>query len=202
LIEDATDTAKLQASLEEMQDINEMLRSVNMLDGLTGVLNRFQIEREMGREFERAKRYGTKFTVGMLDLDHFKLINDQHGHLAGDDVLRVVASGVTGQLRAVDFVGRFGGEEFVFLLAETDEAGAEVVAERLRGHIQGLTINHRELSITVTASIGVVAFHPQMNDVRHMMYLADTALYRAKEQGRNRVVIYRREADGELPPRA
>jgi len=200
VIQDMTDVAQTQMALDEARDMNEMLRSVSMLDCLTGVLNRFQIERQMGHEFDRAKRYGSTFTIGMLDLDHFKLINDQHGHLAGDDVLRAVAVSLTADLRSVDFVGRFGGEEFVFVLGETDEAGAMVVAERLRRHIEGLAIAHRDKTISVTASIGVVGFRPQMTDFRHMLYLADTALYQAKEQGRNRAVLCRHDTEREQLP--
>jgi diguanylate cyclase len=200
MIQDMTEASLTQGTLEETQDMNEMLQCMNTLDCLTGVLNRFQIERQIVHEFDRASRYGSNFAIGMIDLDHFKSINDQYGHLAGDDVLRTIARSLTEQVRAVDFVGRFGGEEFLFLLAETDDAGAMVVAERLRKHVEGLTIVHRDLKISVTTSIGVVGFRPGMKDCRQMMYLADIALYEAKKQGRNRIVLHQHECDHPQPP--
>ncbi len=152
-------------------------------DALTGLLNRRGLYRAFDGEAERARRYGSALAVILFDLDHFKQINDRHGHAAGDRVLRMVGEEVRRALRPADCVGRWGGEEFVVLLPQTVLAGAVEVAERLRYLVSGLRSEAGPLS----ASFGVAEWVPTDN-LGTLVRRADGALYKAKQAGRNRVV--------------
>jgi diguanylate cyclase (GGDEF)-like protein len=128
--------------------------------------------------------------VLFIDLDHFKRINDQHGHLAGDRVLQAVALCVQQHLRASDVFGRIGGEEFCVFLPHTDAAGAKQVAEDLRTHIEALMPEiARATHLRVTASIGVTSVGPEDESLQTIQHRADEAMYQAKQQGRNRVSV-------------
>ncbi|HUF79457.1 MAG TPA: sensor domain-containing diguanylate cyclase, partial [Thermoanaerobaculia bacterium] len=161
-------------------------------DSLTGLLRREAVLEFLARELDRACRYDRPLTVGMADLDHFKEVNDRYGHLAGDTLLQRVAQELAGGLRSSDAVGRYGGEEFLIVLPETDLAGARVVADKLRRLVEGVRAPMDDgEDVSVTISIGLAsradAGVPKVATPRDLLELADRALYRAKEEGRNRI---------------
>jgi diguanylate cyclase (GGDEF)-like protein len=160
---------------------------VMTLDGLTQVHNRRYFEEALARECARSKRYRHPFTLVMLDIDLFKGINDTHGHLAGDAVLRQVAQRVRGHVRTSDVVARIGGEEFAVILPGTELAGAIAYAEKLRQRIADEPIPAGESTLRVTISLGVAQYDPTMDAPEALIQLADERLYDAKRSGRNRV---------------
>lgn len=159
-----------------------------LLDTLTQLPNRKAYEQRLAEESERWKRYGRPLTLAVCDLDHFKSINDQFGHLAGDKVLRIIAKTLRGRLRKSDFIARIGGEEFVILLPETDRAEAQRALETLRDAVAQCPFHFRDQRIAVTVSIGIAAFSADATP-ETVFDRADTALYRAKEAGRNRCIV-------------
>jgi diguanylate cyclase (GGDEF)-like protein len=171
-----------------LRDRERRLEAMARTDALTGVANRRRFLEVFTREFERAKRYGTSLSCVLLDLDHFKSINDRHGHQVGDRVLVAAAQAFTRSLRTHDTIARWGGEEFVLLLPQTDLAGAEAVAERCRRSLEDTVIPAEGGRVAATVSIGV-ATHPQppFESEGALLKSADDALYRAKVSGRNRV---------------
>lgn len=167
----------------------ERLKSMALTDSLTGVDNARNFMQKFIREIKRSKRHGKPLCVAMLDLDHFKSVNDKHGHLAGDDVLRAVAQFVQRSMRLEDEFARIGGEEFAALLPDTNLEGAKVIAERIREVVETSPVRLDDgTELSVTASIGVAEVDPQASDFEAAMEAADKALYKAKQQGRNRVV--------------
>lgn len=156
-------------------------------DGLTGLYNRRSFDRELAAERARFERYGRPMALLILDIDHFKGINDHYGHEAGDTVLRGVATAIRAGIRDVDFAARFGGEEFVILLPETLLPAATEVAERLRAAIEHIQAPWRGERIPVRASIGVSACPTCVPDPGSLVKSADAMLYQAKQNGRNRV---------------
>jgi len=162
------------------------------IDAKTGLLNAATWHRESETELSRAKGYWSPASAAIIDIDHFKAVNDTYGHLAGDRVLRVVADRFKAQLRDGDLIGRFGGEEFAILLPRTTGPEAARVAERLRGHIADAPIavsDGRDESILVgiTVSIGVAELASSRQDLDDLLAAADAALYQAKDEGRNRI---------------
>ena len=173
---------------------HERLKQIGLTDALTGISNRRYFEHRCLIEAEQACRHSQSLSAMFIDIDHFKRINDTHGHQTGDDVLRSVASAIQECLRAGDTVARYGGEEFVVLCPHTDCQAANTVAERIRTHIeQRLFRTPSGRDIRVTISIGIAAFstdgHGTEEAIRAMLALADQALYRAKSDGRNRTVV-------------
>ncbi len=164
-------------------------RELAMTDDLTGLFNRRTIFERLREEMDRARRYATSISCIMMDLDHFKRINDTYGHLAGDEVLRAAASIARQNKRVPDVVGRYGGEEFLMLLPETGRTGARIVAERVRESIEDTLVEYDDSRIRITASLGVATAH---NDEKlsgdELLQRADNALYEAKNRGRNRTV--------------
>ena len=159
-------------------------------DGATGVYNHRHFQVLLGLEVDRALRFGKPFTLLMSDLDGFKAINDRHGHLAGDRLLRVVADTLRSSVRSVDLVARYGGEEFAVILPGTSAARGRMVAEKLRrtiGSLRPRTTSGARLRITL--SLGVAGFPRHARDKAGLIAAADAALYRAKSEGRNRVVV-------------
>jgi diguanylate cyclase (GGDEF)-like protein len=166
---------------------HEEIYRLMTLDGLTQLHNRRFFQEAMEREFARSKRYGHPFCLVMFDLDHFKRINDTHGHLAGDDVLRRVGSLVATKVRTNDIVARVGGEEFAVILPEADRMGGVALAEKLRKMIASERFEHEGSVIPVTISLGVAAFSSQHESGAELYKAADDRLYEAKRNGRNQV---------------
>ncbi len=170
--------------------LSQRLRELSMLDGLTRAFNHRAIHERLAEELDRARRYGHPLSVVISDLDHFKDVNDSHGHLAGDAVLRSVARRMKGCLRHADSFGRYGGEEFLAVLPETDLAAALRVAERMREALGGRSIAlPTGEAITVTGSFGVASREELDGEVTadRIVSLADERMYAAKAAGRNRV---------------
>ncbi|HET7863923.1 MAG TPA: diguanylate cyclase, partial [Burkholderiaceae bacterium] len=193
------DNALLYASLERkvaertdaLEEANRRLELLSVTDPLTGLANRRRFAEVLDAEWRRALRPGTPLALAMIDIDQFKLYNDHHGHLAGDDCLRRVASTLKTTLRlASDLVARYGGEEFVLVLPGTDAAGARAACERLRARVAALCLPHeRSGHGVVTISIGLTAVVPTAGATpEQYLQIADAALYEAKSGGRNRVV--------------
>ncbi len=169
---------------------NARLEQLAQTDPLTQLLNRRALTETITAEMERALRYDSSLALLMIDLDHFKRVNDTHGHLIGDDVLRDVAAILRNLVRGNDVVARYGGEEFLILLPETDDAGADTFAERVRASVAGhsFATRPREEGLSITASIGVATFPAaRIETVEDLFARADAALYRAKADGRDRV---------------
>lgn len=171
---------------------NVQLSESATYEGLTGLRRREAILELLDRELKRAQRYGRPLTVGMADLDHFKRVNDDHGHLAGDATLQRVAEELAAGLRSTDAIGRYGGEEFLLIFPETPVEGAAVVAEKIRSHVAGLEIPLEPgVEVSVSVSVGLASLaevaDPESCDARALIAAADAALYRAKRAGRNRV---------------
>ena len=164
---------------------NRELAALSSTDGLTRLPNHTAWLEAVEREFARSKREGHSMAVLMMDLDHFKAVNDQHGHPAGDEVLRGVAEAVRESLRQHDIPGRYGGEEFGVLLPGSDAASAEAIAERIRRKIEWASFAGE---LKVTASIGCAAIHANDLFPASLIARADRALYAAKAAGRNRAM--------------
>jgi diguanylate cyclase (GGDEF)-like protein len=198
---------RVKAAHAELRDRNQqlesMLHSVEALastDALTGLFNRRRFSDVLKREFAVTKRYRNTLSCLMMDLDHFKQINDRYGHDAGDQVLKEVARRITGSLREVDLAARYGGEEFVVLLPHTGRVDARVVAERLLRNIRGQSFQFGSEVHTLTVSIGYAGNADVHSDrAEDLVKLADLALYEAKRAGRNRTVMYSADAAEERP---
>jgi diguanylate cyclase (GGDEF)-like protein len=174
---------------------NERLKHIGLTDALTGVHNRRYFDQRLREEVDRALRKGHPLSCMLVDVDHFKLVNDTHGHLIGDVVLREVAEQVKDQLRLSDAMARYGGEEFAVLLVQTDEVISRTIAERIREAIATTPIRLPDNgSLTVTLSIGVSTLTEELRGAdidakaRDLVDRADHALYAAKRGGRNRVM--------------
>lgn len=159
-------------------------------DSLTGVGNRAALDSALHRELRLAERYGSEFSLLLVDVDHFKQVNDRFGHSLGDDILKQVAASIEDLCRASDLVFRYGGEEFVVLLSKTNHQGARVIAERIRqGVEEQVAVRDGEQTQVITVSIGIGTRRPEGEPSIHSLFdQADGALYRAKAQGRNRVI--------------
>jgi diguanylate cyclase len=170
-----------------VRDQNRMLAELSRTDGLSGLLNRISWEQIVYVEMARCRRSHRPASLLMIDVDHFKQINDRYGHPAGDQVIRNVAAIVGRTVRASDISGRYGGEEFAVVLPETDVEGAAVIAERIRKRIEAATMEPAA-GIRCTVSIGLAAAQPDLEDAGDCIARADRALYEAKRLGRNLVV--------------
>ncbi len=174
----------------ELQAANARLAEASRTDSLTGLLNRRGFLEKGTTEIERSRRSRKPFCVVMADADHFKRINDLHGHAAGDRALQLLGDLLRSSLRAQDLVARWGGEEFVLLLPETDTHGATLVAESIRRRVVERPLASGELVLPVTLSFGLAEHRPESN-LEGTLAHADAALYRAKAEGRDRVVAHR-----------
>ncbi len=170
---------------------NENLIQQASTDYLTGLRTRRYFEEQLARELKRAKRIRGALALIMIDIDHFKRVNDEHGHLAGDMLLRQVGTVLKQDRREIDTIARYGGEEFVLLLPDTTGSGAQQLAERLRKDIEGrhLAAGTSE-RVRLTISLGVAAFPRDAQSPMELLAAADAALYGAKHAGRNRVIVY------------
>ncbi|MCC6145772.1 MAG: diguanylate cyclase [Candidatus Hydrogenedentes bacterium] len=191
LREEMTVRHKVEEALAEqnrkLQEMNQELDRLASTDALTGLYNRRHLMDRLAQELERSTRYGNPLSVLLLDLDHFKSINDSHGHLVGDAVLKRAGEIIQDCARTTDLPGRYGGEEFALLLPQTDTKGASELAERLRRRL-GQMVHHDAAGkpFHVTCSIGVASVHGNGNATWILKH-ADDALYQAKADGRNRV---------------
>jgi len=195
--------AMLEAVTAELQSAKRILRikdtelkaviaqadEVSHTDALTFLPNRKLIMGDLQREVIFSDRYGTPLTISMLDVDHFKLINDTYGHAVGDDVLRRLASEMRDHIRYPDVIGRYGGDEFIIVLPQSTLKAAAQQAERLCKHVRSLRIQSSDHEIEVAVSIGVAQYRIQQEDWQTLLARADAALYEAKNNGRDRWVL-------------
>jgi diguanylate cyclase (GGDEF)-like protein len=184
--------------------MHAQLLAASRIDTKTGLLNSSTWEREAEAEVTRAVRMNIPLAVALVDIDHFKVVNDTYGHLAGDKALRAVTDALQSQLRGYDLAGRFGGEEFAILLAQARELDALNVAERLRSHVAALVIpvddqDESAGSITLTISVGVASLDGESRELTDLMAAADAALYYAKETGRNKTHVVSAGLPASLP---
>jgi diguanylate cyclase (GGDEF)-like protein len=177
--------------LIKLDHAHEQLRLISDIDDLTGAHNRRYFMERLRAEVERSARSGFTFSLALIDIDNFKSVNDQHGHLAGDEVLRRLAQTCMAQVRSTDTFARFGGEEFAVLLPQTDTAHALQWLERLRQHVAQLRVEVPGASLGATVSIGLATTGKPTQmpaaEINAVLRVADEALYRAKRAGKNRV---------------
>ena len=176
----------LRISRTELEKSLTIIKEMSIRDDLTGVYNRRHLMELLEHEYHRISRGGAHFSVAMLDIDHFKSVNDTHGHLTGDEVLKAVSDVIRNSLRSADFCGRYGGEEFLLVMTQTNINGALLCAERIRSTIEQSRFTSLGPNFRVTVSLGVTEFTGK-EDIPTMIARADKALYHAKESGRNRV---------------
>jgi diguanylate cyclase (GGDEF)-like protein/PAS domain S-box-containing protein len=188
------ETIIVMRDITERKRLEEKLSAQALTDGLTGLANRRAFDGDLDREWKRTLRDGTQISLLLLDIDHFKQFNDRYGHQVGDDCLRAIAVAVKEAVRATDVVARYGGEEIAVILAGTDSAGAVEVADKVRCAIEHLRLTHEgnpDGESLVTASVGVATALARSGGTMRMpeslLQAADSALYKAKNDGRNRI---------------
>lgn len=179
--------AAIERDLTEHKMLQSRLEVLASTDSLTGLPNRQAIINKAEKEFARARQNNLPLSLVMIDVDHFKSINDKHGHAAGDHVLREVSTICQDVLRGSDVIGRIGGEEFVLLLPTAAQSNAEQVAERMRIRLASTKIYFHEQEFNITASFGVATLNDDDNTLQDMLDRADEAMYIAKNGGRNQV---------------
>jgi diguanylate cyclase (GGDEF)-like protein/PAS domain S-box-containing protein len=170
--------------------LHQQISQLAVTDPLTSIYNRRYFFEMAEKEFHQALRYKHPFSVIMFDLDLFKKINDTFGHARGDEILRTVVRRCAAHMRDADIFGRYGGEEFVIALPETESEAAAALAERLRQELASRPVESDAVPALVTASFGVATLRPENNDLMELLSQADVALYRAKQTGRNRVILW------------
>ena len=187
-------TSKL--ALQTAIDIRRvtLLEKESITDSLTGLYNRRYLDRRLEEELDRAKRYALPLSILLVDIDHFKTVNDTYGHQAGDLVLSYLGKLVLNAVRTSDIAARYGGEELLVIAPNTPILPAGALAERLRQHIESHELvltseSSKRQSIHITVSIGVAISSQRIDDIRKLVQEADEALYRAKQEGRNRVIV-------------
>lgn len=180
-----------------MKDIKRipMLEAQTITDPLMEIFNRRYLERRLEEEFARARRYGFPLSLLLLDFDHFKKVNDDHGHTAGDLVLKGIGEILKKSVRTVDVVARYGGEEMVILLPHTPAVHAVILAERIRKKIEDFPFpadapSGSGIPLRCTVSIGIAGMTRECMKTGQLLQMADTAMYRAKQDGRNRTVVF------------
>lgn len=183
-------TLELQITLTELADKNKLLEQQSTRDALTGVRNRAFFDQKLSAEIKRSRRERSTLGLLMIDIDHFKAFNDNHGHLVGDLVIKEVANCLQQELkRSTDHLCRYGGEEFAIILPNTDKDGAMVLAEQVRLCLENQRIQYEELELSISVSIGCYAAVAEISSTNaEYIQAADIALYQAKNEGRNRVV--------------
>lgn len=189
-IHDATELAESNRLLEQAMDQAVDLEESNQRDGLTGLYNRKFFDEQVTQEILRARRYGWLLALAMIDIDHFKSINDNHGHPAGDAVLRTIAARLQGMLRTSDTLCRYGGEEFALILPHISQENSRFLLGRLRKAIEGLVVELEDgTAVQVTISVGIAQLEEGAT-AGEMVRRADEALYASKQAGRNRVTCW------------
>ncbi|TYK67356.1 sensor domain-containing diguanylate cyclase [Colwellia echini] len=184
LIEDVTDVCHYQTKLQKTLDD---LALMSRIDGLTQVYNRKHWQESLQQEYAKARRYNKSLSLIMLDLDYFKLLNDNFGHQCGDMVLIEVSALISSLLRVEDIFGRYGGEEFAIILPETNINGALELAQRVCKNVAAAALTYNEQTLNVTISLGVAELSKHETNYEELITLADKALYQAKHDGRNQV---------------
>ncbi len=187
LVYDVTDNAMHKMSLEEA---NKELAILSQTDGLTGLFNRTHWENCLQAEYKRWARSQHSSSLVMLDIDHFKNVNDTYGHMVGDEVIRHISALIREHIRETDVSGRYGGEEFTILLADTPLKNAYVFAERLRREVEAAVVKYNDIELKYTISLGVAEVEPSIKNYEAWIECADAALYSAKENGRNKVSLH------------
>lgn len=187
----------IEQSREEKERLEQMVKErtkeielLSKTDALTGLWNRGYLDEMLELEFKQARRYKHDLSLLLIDLDHFKLVNDNYGHLAGDEVLRETSSRILNSIRETDFVGRYGGEEIVVILTETNIEHARVIAEKIRANIALEPVTLSDHVIKVTTSIGCSYLRKETDAITSLFHEADAALYQSKEDGRNQVTVH------------
>jgi len=186
----------LHAQIEKINDLQEKLREQANRDSLTGLFNRRYLDGTLEREMARSRREGVPLSMLLIDIDHFKSVNDSHGHQAGDEVLRVFSQLLLEHARAEDIVCRYGGEEFLLVLPKMPLGVARERAAQLLAMFQAQTVSFGDLRIRTTVSIGISATPDHADSADALIRHADDALYQAKRAGRNRVMVF-----DDAPPR-
>lgn len=179
---------ELEREISRRHKLELELKEMAATDPLTGLYNRREYEILFRHEIERARRFDSPLSICIADLDHFKDVNDTYGHEAGDEVLRRAADLIRKNVRAMDIIGRLGGEEFIILLPETAGADAVVVGNRILEALASTDIDVGAAAVRITVTIGIAQLLPDDHDLNALIQRADAALYRGKEAGRNRVV--------------
>lgn len=173
----------------ELEQSRQEIHALANTDDLTQIFNRSHFFELAQREMERSRRNGHFLAIILFDIDDFKHVNDSHGHLAGDFVLRETCQACKVIVRPYDVFARFGGEEFIFLLPDTDEERAKGVADRLRHLISEQAVTFNEMDVQITISIGIAVFDPKRDTLDDVINRADNALYLAKRLGKNRLEV-------------
>ncbi|HEV8335058.1 MAG TPA: diguanylate cyclase [Candidatus Polarisedimenticolia bacterium] len=210
-IQSALEKRRLYTALEEtnqqLQKANDQLLRLSVTDDLTKLYNDRHLRQRLSEEFKRSMRYGTALSLILMDLDHFKKINDRHGHDCGDAILRQFGEILVDNAREIDIVGRYGGEEFLMILPSTDGIKAAIFAERVRKATEEHLFRFQDQIIRLTTSAGIssVPTNREIREEEQLTRAADEALYRAKEGGRNKVIVDRgsmpaKILDGDLSP--
>lgn len=181
---------RMREQLQEIERLRSALQEQAIRDSLTGMFNRRYLDEMLEREIARARREGISLSLVMLDVDHFKALNDTYGHRAGDEALRAIADALRQDIRSEDVPCRYGGEEFLILLPHMPLAAAGERAEQWRLAIDQIRVRFGEFELRLSASFGVAAYPYHGKTADELIHLADVALYAAKRQGRNRVVVY------------
>lgn len=191
LVYDVTDNAVNKLSLEKA---NEELAILSQTDGLTKLFNRIHWESCLQAEYKRWSRSQHSSSLVMLDIDHFKNVNDTYGHMVGDEVIRHISGLIREHVRETDVSGRYGGEEFVVLLADTSLKSAYVFAERLRKKVEQAIVKYNDIELNYTISLGIAEVEPCIQNSDAWIECADAALYNSKENGRNKVSMHPKQS--------
>lgn len=178
--------AEIMATNQAMRQQNRVLETLSVTDSLTGLYNRSKLDAILSDQLARFKRTQREFTLLMMDIDHFKTLNDSYGHITGDEILAAVGRILIQSIRSIDYAARYGGDEFIIILVETSAEPALKTAERIRSQVENMRYSANGSTITVTVSIGIVQCRPDDMTPTAVFIRADNALYEAKHAGRNR----------------
>jgi diguanylate cyclase (GGDEF)-like protein len=191
IVYDVTDNAVHKQDLEQA---NSELAVLSQTDGLTNLFNRMHWEQCLKAEYKRWTRSNHASCLVMLDIDHFKQVNDNYGHMVGDEVIRHLSGLIQKHIRETDVSGRYGGEEFAILLADTTIENAQVFAERLRFEVEQATVKYNDIELKYTISMGLAEVDTSVKNYETWIEYADSALYDSKESGRNKISLHAKKS--------